>query len=273
MVKFLGLFLCFLTFLLPAQESLFVAAGESMQGGRCAEASDLMIRALRLFQSKPETSREQIGVVWQALGAAYRCQRLYAKAARALEQAVEMLNGPRKAEVLASLGSVYEDLGRHVEASTALQTADEMLRGSAADPDTLALLLNNRAMLERKLGHAANAEIHLHSALAVLQTAQHSNYDLMLYLRNNLAAILSFEHKYAEAAQLCRSTLAQSSLGNIPPLRAAAVEENCAKYVRQSGEKAEAARLAAHAKELRARAGPEPRDGWLVDVTQLVHGK
>ena len=253
--------------------SVFVAAGQSLQKGECAEATDLLLRSLRLFQTDPATPAEQIGLVWQSLGTAYRCRKLYSKAERAYQKAMESEGAGRKAEVLASLAAVYGDMGRIDAALDALQNADQILRSDPhPDPGAMALLLDNRGVLEGRLGHKGEAEDSLRRALDLAQKGRPHDVAFIAYLENNIAEILSEQGKYGEAARHCSTGLAVSE-GTLPPDRQAAMEEACAFYLRRSGNPSEALRLMAHAKQLRAHQKTEPGAGLVVDASQLLPRK
>ena len=261
---------------LPARgedaRSLFLLGGQRMEEGRCEEATDLMLRAARVFEAEPGTEPEQLAVVWQSLGSAYRCLRLFSKAEHAYQRSLDRAPFHRALEVLASLASVYYNEGRYLDASATLARAWEQLQASpgAPDPLTLVLMLNNGAAVEQRTGRTAEAEAHLRQALTVMEKAGDPDPATRIRVVANLAKLRSEQKDNGEAAALCSKAVGAGASAVLPPAPLAAIAESCAVAMRRAGEKAEAKRLHAWAKQLAASDPRQPSDGLLVDARGLV---
>ena len=251
--------------------SLFMLGGQRMEQGSCQEAADLMLRAAGMFESEPGTEPEQLAAVWQSLGSAYRCLRLFSKAEHAYQRSLDAAPFHRALEVLASLASVYYDEGRYFEASATLARAWERLQASPSPPDprALVLMLNNGATVEQRTGRTAEAEAHLRQALTLMEKAYDPDPSTRIYVLANLAQLRSEQKDHGEAAALCSKAVGGGASAVLPPAPLAAIAESCAVAMRRAGEKAEAKRLHVWAKQLAASAPSQPSDGLLVDARGL----
>jgi tetratricopeptide (TPR) repeat protein len=251
--------------------SLFLLGGQRMVEGRCEEATGLMLRATGLFQAERGTPPEQLAAVWHSLGSAYYCRGLYSKAEQAYLQATAVAPGYRKSEVLASLASVYQERGRYPEALAALGHARESLQDGPGSPDrwVLATILNNEGTTQLRLGHRPEAEASLRRANDLLEGAAGPDPVLKVYVLANLARLRAERRDYREAAVLCSHALALAAQTTVPPIRLLGIVKDSAGVMRRIGEKTEAARLGAWARQLAAALPHEPSAALLVDASSF----
>ena len=94
--------------------SLLELGGIRGIGGRCQQAADLFLRAVRILEAGDQPGPFQRSEAWQELSKAYSCERQYSKAEPALQRAFDAEQSapaPRQeklVEILASQGVVYE---------------------------------------------------------------------------------------------------------------------------------------------------------------------
>src|SRR5579872_985091 len=90
--------------------------------GNCAEAAALDLRAATILEAARPPDAAAIAAVWDYLGAAYSCQRMYSRAEKALLQALEWKRRaygdghPEVADVYSRLALVYKEQKRLREA-------------------------------------------------------------------------------------------------------------------------------------------------------------
>jgi tetratricopeptide (TPR) repeat protein len=131
------------------------------------------------------------------------------------------------------------------------------------------MLLNNEGSIERRLGQQTEAESSFRQARALLEAAARPDLSLEVYVLANLSQVRSERKDYREAAALCSSALDLAAPAVLPAAPLASITEHCAVAMRRIGEKAEADRLRARAKELAADVPRQPSDGLLVDARSL----
>jgi tetratricopeptide (TPR) repeat protein len=250
--------------------TLLRLGGERMVESRCEEAASLLLRAAKGFERLPGATPAQLATAWQALGSAYRCRQLYAKAIEAYGKAFGFSELRRKSEVLLSLASVYSEMLRYQDALDALGRAEQILATlPAEDPEAMAALLSNRSSVERHLGHAAEAGSLLRRAHALLESTPGVDPELLVDVLVNLAFVRASAGDHREAAALCSSAITRSEYAAIPPLRLAATDEFCAREFRRIGEHRGASDLRAKAQALRRSIPADSVSASLVDASQL----
>lgn len=254
-------------------DALFHAGGGRLEQGKWQEAVDLFQQAKRLFEADSRTPPEQLAAVWQALATSYRGRRQYSAAEAAYRKALAGCGESRRVEILVSMAAVYQDTGRYAQAMSALTSATEIVQASPApEPGLRAFLLNNKAVLARRLGRNADAVSALLEARSLLDGAGHANSLLMVHILDNLASTRASEKNFVEASNLCLSALALAPAAHAPPASLVAMMRACATSLRRSGNKQLANPLLARAKELELTLPREPAEGAVIDVTVLGAG-
>lgn len=250
--------------------------------GRCAEASRLLERGIRILGATSSPEASQLSTVWLGLSAVYTCQHQYSKAEHAtytaldLEQNSPMPQNDRLALILSYLGGTYSQEGKYSEATEALERARAILdQNPGAYSHQSALLLNNLGALEERMGRYSEAEATLSRGLAFTEGAADPDGAIAadrVALLSNLAC-LEYERKhYHEAAARLKEAVSLLDKGARISLDEAVMTlHSYAVCLRKIGDKRHAREFESRVSDMKRELPPE--HGLVVDVTQLARGK
>ena len=238
--------------------------------GRLDDAAHLLERSAAMWAATAPQSRD-LAITYQALGTAYYRQQLYRKAERAYTSALTIPGSPiRAVELLTDLAAVYESEHRLADAGEAFTRARELLADAPdAPPLSKATLLSGTANLYMKQGRAPEAEGLYRQAINLVEAAGDPGGTIAIPLLHNLALWCAHRRQYREAIEMFRR--AEYRIGAGTALSRAEVLQVLGDYaecLRKAGDKLEARRVTAQARDLAVEA-PTGFRGLVVDVSQL----
>jgi len=244
--------------------------------GRCGEASDLFLRAIRILEAAPQPDPFQRSDAWGALAKAYNCQHQYSKAELALRRALEIEQSapaPRSdqlVELLAGQGGVYEAEGKFAEAEAAFLRAQSLLnQDPRVDSNRAALLLNNLGALRRLMGRYVESEAAFLQGLSLAEAAATWDLGLEVGLLYNLAALDVERKQFREAANhFAKAVRLLDNTTSLPPRTIGDLLRNYAACLRKVGDRRQATTLDTRAAAL-LNSQPDGNGRLIVDVTEL----
>lgn len=248
--------------------------------GRCGEASNLILRGIRILDATPRPDSFERSEAWEAMAKAYDCQRQYSKAEQTLNRALDIersAKSPRPnhlAELLASLGGVYQYEHKFDQAVAAFRGAQLVVdRNPKVDSDQRLLLLNNFGSLLRQMGRYSESESTFREGMAFAETATASRPELLVALEYNLASLEVTRKRFREAAGLFEKAVRLLDKGtSLPPRSAGELLRDYAACLRKLGDRGQAQVL-----EMRSAAllssQPDGNGRVVVDVSQLTRPK
>ena len=245
--------------------------------GRCGEATDLVLRGIRILKAAPQADPLKLSEAWAVLAKSYNCQRLYSKAETALGRALaseESAPAPRPdrvVELLAGQGEIYEAERRLGQAEAVFRRAQSVIdRDPRIDPLEAALLRNNFGMLLRMAGRTGEAEASFSQGLAQAQGAAHREPALEISLEYNLAALEAGQKRFREAAAHFESAVWLLDRGAaLPPRSAGELLRDYAACLRKLGGHQQAKAVGDRASAL-LRSQTDGDGSRVVDVAELA---
>jgi len=248
--------------------------------GRCGEASDLVLRGIRIIEAAPNSDSFARGEAWETLGKAYDCQHQFSKADLALRRALDAEQSApaprpdRLVELLASKGAVYESERNYTAAEATFQRALSFLdQHPRVDSMEAALLLNNLGLLLRLMGRDADSEATFRRGLGLVQAATAPDLGMEVSLRYNLASLDVAHKQFREAAGHFATAARLLDKGApLPPRVAAQILREYAACLRKLGERRQAKSLDTRSAALLS-SQQEGNERLIVDVTELAPPK
>ena len=249
-----------------AWERYMKAGMEAYEQGKYAEAEKQLLTALKEAEEFGEQDR-RVAQSLGGLGVVYRAQGRYAEAEPLLWKALAIAKKtfppehPEVAGSLDNLAALYNAQGKYAEAEPLLRRVlaiDEKEAEKFGEDLRLAMSLNALGIVYHAQGKDAEAEPLLRRALAVAEKERVPEnpqvVEVVAGSLDNLAALYSAQGKYGESEALYRRTLVilEKALGLEYPNVATALE-NYAELLRKTNRDAEAVKLEARAKAIRAK--------------------
>ena len=234
--------------------------------GRYAKAEPLYERALAIREKVLGPVHSAVADSLYNLGGLYKARGRYAEAEPLYRRALgikENAHGPEDLAVSSTvrgLAQLSHAQGRDAEAESLFKRALAM-REKAWGPGhpLVASSLNDLAGLYKSQGRYAEAEPVYKRALAISEKTLGPDDSGTAEVLNNLAELYRAQGRYAEAEPLYKRALMirEKALGPDQPEVVAQSLETYAALLRQTGRKAEAARMEARAEAIRARRAKE----------------
>jgi tetratricopeptide (TPR) repeat protein len=249
--------------------------------GKYAEAETLHKRALAIIEKVFGVDHPETAVTLFAQAGHYRTQGKYAEAEAFYKRALAIWEKDKAADnifipiSLGDLADIYKAQGKYDEAEAFYKRALALWEKiSGADDQDIVPFLNKLAGLYYSQGKYAEAEPLYKRALAIREKFFAAAHPETASARDNLAELYSAQGKYAEAEPLYKRNLEIAEMmlypghGPFTNFAMAIAEtlysrgpnvahffENYAKLLRKMNREAEAVKLEARAKEIRAKAG------------------
>jgi tetratricopeptide (TPR) repeat protein len=262
----------------PLATALYGLACTRNATGRCHEAADMALRAIRTLEKIPTPDPAEVSGAFQVLGTAYFCQRLYSKAEESYRKAMDLMDGNSAhdstlAEILSNLGAAYTNQGRYRNAEAVLANSLAIMeRNPPTDPVLLAMAQNNLGAVYRQLGRLVEAEAAFRSARPILE--RYPYHPLTAHVLANLATICIDTKRYQEAGSLLAKAVELIEGGLVlPSYETRSIFQTYAECLRRAGDKAEAKRIESKGKVILSALPADPQDGQVVDASQLIRRK
>lgn len=248
--------------------------------GRCGEASNLILRGIRILDAAPQPDAFERSEAWEAMAKSYGCQRQYSKAEQALNRSLDIEQSaiaPRPehvVELLSSLGGVYGSERKFDEAEAAFRGAQSVLnQHPQVDPDETALLLNNLGMFLRQMGRHSESESTFRQGVAFAETAATCRPELQVALEYNLASLEVTRKQFREAAGWFEKAVRLLDKGtSLPPRSAGELLRDYAACLRKLGDRRQAETLEMRSEAL-LNSQPDGNGRVVVDISQLTRPK
>jgi len=246
--------------------------------GQYGAAADLFLKAIQIMEAAPATEPEELGAVYELLGTAYYCQRLYSRAEKAYLKALDYqqhaipASYSERVQLLASLGAVYTNQGRYDEAEALFQRAHDIAdKYPPIDPLAMAILMNNRGSLYGSTARFREAEEVLRRGLTLLDQPAAPARGLAAHMLGNLALACAELKEYSEAAALFARAvdLIEQDTAMLEPDEISALFHGYGDCLRQLGRKHEAKQIESRAKTILSAQPREPATDLVVDASQF----
>ncbi len=249
--------------------------------GRADHGQRLLMRAVRILESRPRPDPAELAVVWQGVGVGHLASRSYTRAAESFQKALEFKTTAEGRDdletipILCGIAAAYKAANRLVEAEAALRRAEKVL-----DPDSdesmRAFLLTNLGILYGGQGRLVESYALLRRAESVAASVRGAAtlapiQPLLPHLWSHLGKICFKRKQYAEAEMwFARAVDLVDAGAAISPALTAQILNGYATCLRQAGKKKHAKSREQSAKAILRQTPRQETPDLLIDIHALI---